>query len=168
MAAPKGNRYAAGNRGGGRKSMYKAEYAQIAYRLCLLGKTDKEIGDILGFNESTINTWKKEHKEFGQALIEGKELADANVANALYHRAIGYSHPANKIMQNNGVPVIVPYTEHYPPDTQAATRWLMNRQPKLWRDKPSEENADTPLPDKVQVEVVDAGESETGDNAVPE
>jgi len=26
-------------------------------------------------------------------------------------------------------------TKHYPPDTPAATLWLKNRQPKLWRDK---------------------------------
>ena len=32
-------------------------------------------------------------------------------------------------------PVSVPYTQHYPPDTKAALRWLMNRQPALWRDR---------------------------------
>ena len=32
-------------------------------------------------------------------------------------------------------PVYVPYTQHYPPDTKAALRWLMNRQPALWRDR---------------------------------
>jgi hypothetical protein len=32
-------------------------------------------------------------------------------------------------------PVYAPYTQHYPPDTKAALRWLMNRQPALWRDR---------------------------------
>ena len=32
-------------------------------------------------------------------------------------------------------PVFAPYTRHYPPDTQAAWRWLRNRQPTWWRDK---------------------------------
>jgi len=32
-------------------------------------------------------------------------------------------------------PVYAPYTEHYPPDTTAALRWLMNRQPEKWRDR---------------------------------
>src|SRR6266481_4131197 len=32
-------------------------------------------------------------------------------------------------------PVYAPYTKHYPPDTKAALRWLMNRQPALWRDR---------------------------------
>jgi hypothetical protein len=32
-------------------------------------------------------------------------------------------------------PVYAPYTQHYPPDTNAALRWLMNRQPERWRDR---------------------------------
>jgi hypothetical protein len=40
----------------------------------------------------------------------------------------------------------VPYEVHHPPDTQAASLWLRNRQPTLWRDKH-------------QVDVTDAGES---------
>ena len=31
--------------------------------------------------------------------------------------------------------IIVPYIEHYPPDTTAASLWLRNRQPNKWRDK---------------------------------
>jgi hypothetical protein len=44
MGAPKGNRNAVGNKGGGRKSTYKPEYAELARKLCPLGATDKEIG----------------------------------------------------------------------------------------------------------------------------
>src|SRR6266567_9586804 len=49
----------------------------------------------------------------------------------------GYSHPAVKIFMPSGAsePVYVPYTQHYPPDTKAALRWLMNRQPDKWRDR---------------------------------
>ena len=63
--------------------------------------------------------------------------ADAHVAEALYRRACGYSHPAVKIFMPAGAsePVYAPYTEHYPPDANAALRWLMNRQPERWRDR---------------------------------
>ena len=63
------------------------------------------------------------------------------IADSLYHRAKGYSHPAVKILsvaQGAGQPSEVqevPYTEHYAPDTTAAIFWLKNRQPKKWRDK---------------------------------
>ena len=55
----------------------------------------------------------------------------------LYRRACGYSHPAVKIFIPSGAsePVYAPYTKHYPPDTKGALRWLMNRQPALWRDR---------------------------------
>ena len=32
-------------------------------------------------------------------------------------------------------PVYAPYVEHYPPDTMAATRWLGNRQRRLWSER---------------------------------
>lgn len=171
MSAPEDKKNVGGNPGCGPKTTYDPRYAKIAYKLCLLGKTNKEIADILCVNETTIYDWQKGNADFNQAFIDGKEMADADVAKSLYHRAIGYSHESVKIMQNNGVPVIVPFTQYYPPDTQAATRWLMNRQPKLWRDRPTEENADAPAPDKVQVDVVDAGIEDTdlaGGDAIAE
>ena len=64
-------------------------------------------------------------------------LADANVAKRFYNRARGYEHPEDKIFLYEGSPVIVSTVKHYPPDTQAAIFWLMNRQPRLWKDKKS-------------------------------
>ncbi|EAX47547.1 conserved hypothetical protein [Thermosinus carboxydivorans Nor1] len=126
-------------RGRGRPTEYKAEYAEQAYKLCLLGATDKEIADFFGVNEKTLNNWKQKHPDFLQSLKEGKEEADAKVAKSLYHRALGYSHEAVKIMQYEGEVIQVPYIEHYPPDTTACIFWLKNRQPKLWRDKVEQE-----------------------------
>jgi hypothetical protein len=70
-------------------------------------------------------------------MNRGKIIADAEVADKLYHRACGYSHEAVKIFMPAGAesPVYAPYVEHYPPDTMAATRWLGNRQRKLWSER---------------------------------
>ena len=59
------------------------------------------------------------------------------MAESLYHRGLGYRHEAVKIFMPAGAaaPVYAPYTEHYPPDTQAISLWLRNRQPRKWRDK---------------------------------
>lgn len=119
----------------GRPSSYRPEYAEQARKLSLLGLTDVQMASVFGVNEKTLNNWKKDYPEFFQSLKDGKDSADANVAASLYQRACGYSHPAVKIMQYEGVPVEVEYTEHYPPDTAAAFIWLKNRQPHLWRDK---------------------------------
>lgn len=119
----------------GRPTSYKPEYCEQAYKLCLLGADDKRIADFFDVAESTLNNWKIEYPEFMESLKAGKEGADAAIAASLYHRAKGYSHEAVKIFNDQGRPLEVPYTEHYPPDTTAAIFWLKNRQPKQWRDK---------------------------------
>jgi len=119
----------------GRPSSYKKEYVEQVYKLCLLGAVDKEMADIFGVSEQTFNAWKKEHPEFLVSIKEGKEYADANIASRLYQRAMGYEHPEDKIFNDNGEPLVVPTTKHYPPDTAAAIFWLKNRRKDQWRDK---------------------------------
>ena len=113
----------------GRPTNYKKEYDEQAYKLCLLGATDKEMADFFGVSEVTFNAWKKKHPEFLKSLKEGKSVADANVAKSLYLRALGYYHPEDKIFNDNGEPLIVPTVKHYPPDPTAAIFWLKNRKP---------------------------------------
>lgn len=119
----------------GRPSKYQTEYAEQAYKLCLLSATDTDLADFFDISESTLNNWKLVHPEFVEALKNGKSVADANVVERLYQRAMGYSHPEDKIFNNNGVALIVPTIKHYPPDTTAAIFWLKNRQPGEWRDR---------------------------------
>jgi hypothetical protein len=119
---------------GGRPTRYKPEYADLAYKFCLLGATNEQLGDFFGVPVSTIHNWRKRHKQFLDAIKKGKSIADANVADSLYHRAKGYSHPEDKIFNNNGEALVVPTTKHYPPDTVACIYWLNNRQPDRFRN----------------------------------
>lgn len=135
MAAPKGNKYAKGNKGGGRKTRYKQEYLGIAYDLALLGFTDKEMADAFEVSENTLNAWKKRYKEFSCVLKKGKAEADAKIAKSLFRRALGYEHPDVHISNFQGEITKTEITKHYPPDTAAAIFWLKNRQPDKWRDK---------------------------------
>jgi hypothetical protein len=119
---------------GGRPTVYKPEYNDQAYKLCLLGATDEELADFFGVDERTINDWKLKHEGFFQSLRAGKTEADANVADKLYKVATGYEHEEDVIMQYQGQPVIVPTTKHYAPDTKAASLWLRNRRPDKWTE----------------------------------
>ncbi len=119
----------------GRPTNYKKEYDEQAYKLCLLGATDKEMADFFNVKEQTINNWKKDHPVFFESIKRGKIIADANVAERLYTRATGYEQKTDKIFQFQGEPVIVPTIEHIPPDTGAAIFWLKNRKKDQWRDK---------------------------------
>lgn len=135
MSAPKGNDFAVGNSGGGRPTMYKDEYAELAYNYCLLGAIDSELAGFFGVSETTINNWKNEHEVFSLALKKGKQIADAKVAQALFHRATGYSHEDVDIKVIEGNIVQTPLVKYYPPDATSAIFWLKNRQPTKWRDK---------------------------------
>ena len=119
----------------GRKTDYRPAYNDQVYKLCLLGAKDTEIADFFSVSEKTLNTWKKKQPKFLQSMKKGKEIADATVAQKLYHRAVGYEHPEDKIFNDSGKPMVVPTTKHYPPEPVAAIFWLKNRQPAKWRDK---------------------------------
>lgn len=120
---------------GGRPTDYRAEYAEKAYKLCLLGMTDKELADFFEVSEQTINAWKEKHPKFLESLKAGKDDADAKVADRLYQRAMGYTHPEEKIFQYEGGVVRTETLKHYPPDTAAAIFWLKNRNKSKWRER---------------------------------
>lgn len=133
---------------GGRPTRYRAEYAEQARKLCLLGFTDAGLADVFGVAESTINNWKLKFPKFSESLWRGKQIADAEVASGLYQRACGYQHPDTHISVVDKKIVKTPITKQYPPDTGAATMWLKNRQPDKWRDSVDLNhggNADNPL-----------------------
>jgi transcriptional regulator with XRE-family HTH domain len=140
-----------------RPSKLTDEFIDQAEKIALLGATDVEIAEILGVTERTLTNWKKKSKEFREALSRGKYLADANVADALYHRAIGYKATDTKFATFEGaITDEREYTKHYPPDAMACMYWLNNRQRKLFQKNPEmEKGADEPIPTKVVFEVVD-------------
>ena len=115
----------------GRPSSFKEEYCEIARKLKLLGADEVRIARILGVSDKTIANWKNQFPQFLQALKDGSDGADFNVANALYEKAIGYEQTITKTDKDGEE-----YTETIknPPDTTAAIFWLKNRQKDQWRD----------------------------------
>ncbi len=127
----------------GRPSDYKKEYNEQAYKYCLLGADDAKLGELFGVSKRTINTWKTKYPEFLHSLKKGKEIADAEIAHSLFHRAKGYSHPDVEVKVISGKVKLVKLVKHYPPDTGAAMAWLKNRNPTNWREKPVDPEPDT-------------------------
>jgi hypothetical protein len=124
----------------GRPSKFKPEFVEQARKLAQLGATDREIAEFFEVAESTLNLWKGEHPEFSESLKVGKDVADDRVEQALYRRALGYTHDAVKIAVNaSGEVTQVPHVEHYAPDTTAAIFWLKNRRKDQWRDIKAQE-----------------------------
>src|SRR3984893_18381590 len=119
--------------GAGRRSLYKPEFAEQAYGLCLAGATNQELADGFDVGHSTIDNWLRNHSEFAQAVRSGRSLADGKVAHALYSRAVGYSYESTRVLLHCGEPVAVRHTVHLPPDIRAGIFWLRNRRPQQWR-----------------------------------
>lgn len=110
----------------GRPSSYKSEYAELAKNYCLLGATDADLAEFLGTTRPTMDKWKKDHPEFAEAVVGGKERADALVARSLYNRAVGG-------------------------DTTACIFWLKNRQKHAWRDRHEIDHSGKVAVDPIQV-----------------
>lgn len=121
---------------GGRPTKYDPSFNDQAYKLCLLGSTDKQLADFFGVVESTINLWKLEHPKFSESLRKGKEIADSDVAQKLFQRAIGYQYTESKreTDPNSGIIKSTETTKTVVPDPTAQIFWLKNRQPDKWRD----------------------------------
>jgi hypothetical protein len=136
MPAPKGNKFAVGNKGGGRHSQLDPKFIRRAELACRAGFTDKELAELFDVSLSAIQKWKRQREEFRNALKVGKAEADNRVERSLYERANGYSYDAVKIFMPAGAkkPVYAPYVEHMPPDVTACIFWMKNRMPERWRD----------------------------------
>lgn len=147
----------------GRPTKYRKEYDEQAYKLCLLGATDPQLADFFEVNVDSIHEWKKVHPTFSEAIKNGKEVADAKVAESLYKRALGYSHPDVYIAIDKGKPIMVDIEKHYPPDATSAIFWLKNRAPDKWRDK-KDVNVNTAQ--RVIVTNANGGEADLSDTGI--
>lgn len=116
---------------------YRPEYAEQGRKLCLLlGATDQELARFFEVAPETLHEWLSLVPDFADAVRAGRELADAEVADRLYRRALGYSHDAVRVFSDR----TVPYVEHYPPDTTACIFWLKSRRRDRWSDKAESED----------------------------
>lgn len=148
----------------GRPSKYQEEFAEQAYKLCLLGATDPEIAGFFRVCEATVHNWKIDYPEFLEALRDGKMKADAQVAYKLHGRATGSEWEEEQAIkvktgQFTEEVKIITVKRVAPPDTGAAIMWLTNRQKGLWRNTQSLQQLDkngnpTDAPMRVVIELV--------------
>ncbi len=113
---------------------YDGTLPDRAYKLCLLGLTNKDLAVAFGVSLGAIEYWIKNKDRFRRAVELGREEADGKVAEALYKRAIGYSHKDTDIKMYKGEIITTETVKHYPPETSAAIFWLKNRQKEHWAD----------------------------------
>lgn len=118
------------------------------------GLTDEQICKNLGIVKDTFYKYKEKYTDFSDALKKGKEVADIEVENALFKRAIGYTYKEVtkevKDIDGKKSTFIKEVTKVVPGDIAAQIFWLKNRKSNNWKDKRENENDDTKL-----IEVLD-------------
>ncbi len=135
---------------------YDPDYhPEHAAKFCLMGATNTKLAQLFEVAESTIEQWLQKHPDFKMAVAEGRDLADADMAHAMFRRGIGWSHRATKIMQYEGDILTKDYTERYPGDVTAQKFWMMNR--RGWKDKSEQvvEGGDKPQVHEIRRIIVD-------------
>ena len=120
---------------GGRPTKFKDEFVEQVEKLAKIGATEEQIAEFFEVTYQTVYNWKQSNEAFREAMLAGKEIADAAVERSLFQRATGYSHAEEKIFCSNGEVVRAESTKHYPPDATSCIFWLKNRKPDDWRDK---------------------------------
>ncbi len=139
-----------------RKSKYDTHvkpYLDEIQGWAMSGLTDEQIADNLGVAASTLYEYKKKYPEFSEALKKGKDIADAQVVNALFKLATGFSYSEET---TTAIGEVVSVQRYSKPNTTAAIFWVKNRQPDKWRDK-------TEIKADVSQTVVFTGEDEIED-----
>ena len=103
------------------------------------GLTDEQICKNLGIVKDTFYKYKEKYADFSDALKKGKEVADIEVENALFKRAIGYRYKEKikevKEIDGKKTVFIKEVEKEMPGDVGAQIFWLKNRKSGKWKDK---------------------------------
>ncbi len=125
----------------GRPTRYEPEMCEQAHNYCLLGATNDELAEFFHVSPSTIDRWIAGRADFGDAVRQGRVVADARVARSLYDRAVGYDREIERAVILGGQLKFLTSTAHYPPNVQACIFWLRHRRPHTWGDRaPASDN----------------------------
>lgn len=115
----------------GRPSKKTPKLTEKILDLVTQGKTDKQIAEIIGVSERTINWWKKQDLDFLHAYRQYKQELNDHVAASLYKRAVGYQYKEQQVTKDG----IVEIEKHAQPDTKAQIFYLKNKDSKNWKDR---------------------------------
>lgn len=103
------------------------------------GLTNEQIMKNLGIGRDSFYRYKDKYSEFSDALKKGKEVADIEVENALFKRAIGYRYKEKikevKEIDGKKTVFIKEVEKEMPGDVGAQIFWLKNRKSSKWKDK---------------------------------
>ena len=105
------------------------------------GLSDEQIAGNMGIDARTLYRWKKKYGQFCRCLEENKDIADIQVENALFKRAIGYDYDEVTYTRNDDGDMVETkrVTKEVVPDVTAQKYWLTVRSHR-WREGAQDAN----------------------------
>lgn len=130
------------------------------------GYSYQDIADKFAISLMTLNNWRSKYPQIQEAIDEGRELTDYKVENALLKSALGYKTKEVKTTTIMRFGKVVEtqkevLEKEQPPNVQAITLWLTNRNRDKWKTPNSKSLLDEVEEDtSIQVTVTRAGKHE--------
>ena len=130
---------------------------KTAVMLARRGLTMYEIAEVMKVSHVTLRYKMLANPEYLNSVKDAMESYDKRIERALSERALGYTHPEEKIFYDSqiGEVVRVQVMKHYPPDPTSMIFWLKNRNPDAWRDK---REVELPVPPGKKITIVYEGD----------
>lgn len=105
------------------------------------GLTESQICKNLGVNRTTLNDFKDRYPELLEAINRGREMAVAEIENALFKRALGYdfeeTKESSRVIDGKTIKCNEKIKNHLPPDVAACFILLKNKDHSNWCDNPA-------------------------------
>lgn len=117
---------------------------ELIMAFCRQGLTDPQIALKLGIATQTWKKFLEEHEELADWVTEGREFAQAQVENALFKRAIGFSYTEvtrerRQVPGEEGFEMVITkkVKKTVQGDVGAQQYWLEHRAPNAWTRNPA-------------------------------
>jgi hypothetical protein len=113
---------------------YLPSYAELAFRLALLGLNDKDMAVAMNVSHSNFDYWKRTKSRFRSKLARGRTLANAKVAQALFISCM------DRWVEEEEVHVIdhcihrIKVKKFIKGDVKAQTKWLALKDRVNWSE----------------------------------
>lgn len=135
----------------GRPFRFTMELADRIYHCARYGMSNDEIAWTLGFNTKSLENWLANSEVFKEKFNDALMHADGVVERSLYHRAKGMKVIERTVKEKiqrgrtdeEGEPIAdredidrTVVEKELPPDPYSCVKWLANRRPEKWKEKP--------------------------------
>lgn len=129
------------------------------------GYTLRDMAEAIGISQCMFTQWRKKYPEIEQAIVDGTEIVDYKVENALLKAALGYKTKEvrvcttlinGKVTQTENETI----TKEVAPSVSAIQVWLYNRLPDKWRKNRDDNFLSSDEDNRIQITVTRAMPSE--------